>query len=54
MREMYALIVISSIIQIGHSHLVVSFGGNAQKNGIALDKESNDGELGTNSMTALC
>jgi len=36
------------------SHLVVSFGGKSQKNGIALDKQSDDGELGTNSMSALC
>jgi len=51
---MYALVVVSSIIQIGHTYLAVSFGGNAQKNGIALDKESNDRELGMNSMSVLC
>jgi len=36
-------ISISSIIQIGHPYLVVSFGGDAWKTAIALDKESDDG-----------
>lgn len=36
-------ITISSIIQIGHPYLVVSFGGDAWRTGIALDKESDDG-----------
>ena len=36
-------IYVSSIIQIGHPYLIVSFGGDAWKTGIALDEESEDG-----------
>jgi hypothetical protein len=36
-------ISISSMIQSGHPYLVVSFGGDAWKTAIALDKESEDG-----------
>ena len=34
---------ISSIIQVGHPYLIVSFGGDAWKTAIALDEESEDG-----------
>jgi len=36
-------ISVSSIIQIGHPYLIVSFGGDAWKTAIALDEESEDG-----------
>ena len=36
-------ISISSIVQVGHPYLVVSFGGDAWKTAIALDEESEDG-----------
>jgi hypothetical protein len=36
-------ITISSLMQIGHPYLVVSFGGDAWKTAIALDQESEDG-----------
>jgi hypothetical protein len=36
-------IYVSSMIQIGHPYLIVSFGGDAWKTGIALDEESEDG-----------
>ncbi len=36
-------IYVSSIIQIGHPYLIVNFGGDAWKTGIALDEESEDG-----------
>lgn len=36
-------IYVSSIIQIGHPYLVVNFGAEAWKTGIALDEESEDG-----------
>ena len=36
-------ISVSSMIQIGHPYLIVSFGGDAWKTAIALDEESEDG-----------
>jgi hypothetical protein len=36
-------ISISSLMQIGHPYLVVSFGGDTWKTAIALDEESEDG-----------
>jgi len=36
-------IYVSSVIQIGHPYLIVNFGGDAWKTGIALDEESEDG-----------
>jgi hypothetical protein len=36
-------IYVSSMIQIGHPYLIVSFGSDAWKTGIALDEESEDG-----------
>ena len=36
-------IYVSSIIQIGHPYLIVNFGADTWKTGIALDEESEDG-----------
>lgn len=36
-------ISVSSIVQMGHPYVVVSFGGDAWKTAIALDEESEDG-----------